>query len=283
MFMQVRERLGGAGLVVAIIALVVALGGGAYAASATQSAKKSSAGLTKKQEKQVIALIKANAKSAPSGAAGPQGAAGTPGAKGDKGPQGEKGIQGEKGTDGTNGTNGTPGTNGKSAKVTPVAPAAPECQGLGGTLVEVEPEPAAEVCNGKEGSPWTAGGKLPVGSTETGTWSLNATEEDTEVVAPISFPIRLISELGPGTVHFQGESEFATTCKGEVRFPKADSGNLCVYYRECPGFVCGELENATFEFFTDPSGTEGGGVSGVLMHFGVTGSAHGFGSWAVTG
>lgn len=280
MFMQVRERLGGAGLVVAVIALIVALGGGAYAASATQSAKKSSAGLTKKQEKQVIALIKANAKSAPAGAVGPQGAAGTPGAKGDKGAQGEKGIQGEKGEDGTNGTNGT---NGKSAKVTPVAPAASECQGLGGALVEVEPEPAAEVCNGKEGSPWTAGGKLPVGSTETGTWSLNATTEDTEVVVPISFPIRLVDALEEEKVHFQSEADFSTTCTGTPDSPTAPSGELCVYF--FPGeFSAGEPKNASFETFLTPSGNFfGAGASGAVMRFIVTGSAHGFGSWAVTG
>jgi hypothetical protein len=256
-----------------VVALIVALGGGAFAA--TQSAKKPAKGLTKAQ---VIALIKANAGAGPAGAPGPQGLPGAAGAKGDAGAQGEKGLKGDKGTDGTNGTNGSPG---KSAKVTPVPLLDAKCAGLGGAVVEVEATPGteAEVCNGKEGSPWTAGGVLPSGSTETGAWAFNATTEDSEVVAPISIPIRLASQLGEENVHFQGQTEFATNCTGSVLQPKAASEHLCVYYG-----TPGAPTNATFEFFTDLSFANfGASVSGTLMHFSVSGSAHGFGSWAVTG
>lgn len=277
MFKQVRERLGGAGLVVSVIALIVALGGGAFAAtSATQSAKKSSSGLTKKQEKQVIALIKANAGAGPKG---DPGAAGAPGAKGDSGAQGKEGAQGKAGPEGKKGEDGTPGKDGKSAKVTPVALLAPECEGRGGALVEVEPEPKVEVCNGKEGSPWTAGGKLPAGATETGTWALNATTEDTEVMVPVSFPIRLKEDLEEPNVHFKGQAEFATNCTGNAAVPKAASGHLCVYYEPL-----GEPKNATLEFILGPNGfSPGAGVAGALLRFGVSGSAHGYGTWAVTG
>lgn len=51
-----------------------------------------------------------------------------------------------------------------------------------------------EVCNGEEGptgDPWTAGGTLPNGETETGVWAFNITAGAGEVYAPISFPIPL--------------------------------------------------------------------------------------------
>jgi len=88
MLHRIRDQIGTAGLVVAIIALVAALGGGAYAASG---------GLTAKQKKEVKAIAKSFQGTGPTGA---QGLAG---------PQGSPGING---SNGTNGTNGSPWTAG---------------------------------------------------------------------------------------------------------------------------------------------------------------------------
>ena len=73
MFSRMHDKLGTAGLVVAIVALVFAMVGGAYAAG----------GLTKQQEKQVTKIAKKYA--------------GKPGAQGPQGPQGPAGLVGAKG------------------------------------------------------------------------------------------------------------------------------------------------------------------------------------------
>jgi hypothetical protein len=88
MFQRLRrpEPFGKAGLTVAILALVMAMVGGAYAAG----------GLTKSQEKQVKKIVSAEVKKHP-GPAGPAGANGTNGrngAPGEPGPQGEPGEPG---------------------------------------------------------------------------------------------------------------------------------------------------------------------------------------------
>jgi hypothetical protein len=155
----IREPFGKAGLIIAVIALVFAMVGGAFAAKGA---------LTGKQKKEVEKIAKKYA-----------------GKTGPAGPQGPAGTNGTNGKDGANGKDGTNGTNGKS--VTTGNAALAECE-EGGITVEVEGTPATKkkVCNGeegKEGSPWTAGGTLPPEKTETGAW------------VPISFPIPLAAKI----------------------------------------------------------------------------------------
>lgn len=106
MFSRLHEKLGTAGLVVAVMALVVALGGVAFAAG----------GLTKQQEKQVKKIAKKYAgkrgPQGPAGPAGPQGAAGAPGKEGPQGREGPQGKEGPKGNPGTPGVEGSPWTAG---------------------------------------------------------------------------------------------------------------------------------------------------------------------------
>jgi len=105
----VREPFGTAGLIVACVALIAALAGGAYAASG---------GLTAKQKKEVKKIAKQFAgKPGAPGAAGPAGSKGDQGAKGDPGPEGK---QGTPGTNGTNGTNGADGEDGACSEENPV-------------------------------------------------------------------------------------------------------------------------------------------------------------------
>lgn len=103
MLSRLHNKLGTAGLIVAVVALVAALAGGAIAAG----------GLTKQQEKQVKKIAKkyAGKKGAtgPAGPAGPQGPAGQNGAPG---PQGNPGVAGEKGATGPAGTAGKAGATG---------------------------------------------------------------------------------------------------------------------------------------------------------------------------
>lgn len=98
MLSRLHNKLGTAGLIVAIVALVAALTGAAFAAG----------GLTKRQEKQVKKIAKRYAgKRGPAGPAGPQGPAGAKGDTGAKGDRGEKGEKGEKGDRGLRGEDGS--------------------------------------------------------------------------------------------------------------------------------------------------------------------------------
>lgn len=277
MFHRVRERLGTAGLVVAILALIVALSGGAFAA--TQSAKKKS---TKYMTKaQVIALIKANATSGPTGATG---APGAPGAKGDVGAPGGP---------------GTAGSNGKNVKLTPIPPLVAKCSERGGVTAEVEGEAATakDVCNGATGAPgapgqpWAPENELPAGATETGAWAFNGTEDDAAgMVSPISFTVQLPEELFAEEVHYQTDSDFADSCPGIASEPTADPGQLCVYFNSF--FGIGEPVNATLDEITRLTESHGLGEhersaskTGAALYFEYTGDpgevAYGNGSWAV--
>lgn len=95
MISGVRNRIGTAGLVVAVIALVAALGGAAYAASG---------GLTAQQKKQVKKIARTEAKKlVGTGPAGPAGAPGAAGANGKDGANGANGANGKEGKEGQTG------------------------------------------------------------------------------------------------------------------------------------------------------------------------------------
>jgi len=304
MFSKARERLGTAGLAVAIIALIAALAGGALAA-------KSSKSLTKAQ---IIALIKKEAKKNP----GPKGDAGAPGAPGTQGPAGLQGPLGEKGAQGEKGGQGLPGTAGKEGEGVIVKPllagAQAECEETGGALVEEKDgSPKVEVCTGEdgedgapgapgapgppgpEGSPWTAGGTLPPGATETGVWSVNAIgdangEVNETIFAPLPFTIPLPSGVvaNSALIHHSGEGDaiFKPICTGSTANPKAKPGELCVYYN--PANLVNLAVNSE-----SPVGSALGpltatpGRSGGILHLLFKGApgdaASGMGSYAVTG
>jgi hypothetical protein len=101
MFLRIHQRLGSAGFVLAIVALIVALGGAAYAALP---------GLNSKQKKEVKTMIaKSPVKPGPPGAAGPAGAKGDAGATGNAGAKGDTGNSGPEGPPGETPTKLAPG------------------------------------------------------------------------------------------------------------------------------------------------------------------------------
>jgi collagen type I/II/III/V/XI/XXIV/XXVII alpha len=106
MLQGIHQKLGTAGFIIAIVALVVALGGGAYAASG---------GLSGKQKKEVEKIAQKYAgkpgKNGATGAAGPAGAAG---GKGDAGAKGDQGVAGNPGSPGEPGKEGKQGKEGRS-------------------------------------------------------------------------------------------------------------------------------------------------------------------------
>ncbi len=92
---RIQKRLGTAGLVVAVMALIVALAGTAVAANKL---------FTKNQEKQIIKIAKKYA--------GTDGKNGAPGSAGPQGPKGDPGPKGEAGSPGPEGEAGSPWTAG---------------------------------------------------------------------------------------------------------------------------------------------------------------------------
>lgn len=90
MFSRIHEKLGSAGLIVAVVALIAALAGTAFAA----------AGLNGKQKKEVKKIATKVAKPGPIGPQGPAGPPGPAGKEGARGPQGNPGSNGKDGEDG---------------------------------------------------------------------------------------------------------------------------------------------------------------------------------------
>jgi Collagen triple helix repeat (20 copies) len=228
---RVHRKLGTAGFIISIVALVVALGGAAYAAG----------GLTKSQEKQVKKIAQTEAKKY----------AGKPGANGATGPAGPKGDAGATGAEGKQGPEGKQGTQGVQGR---------------------------EGAEGPEGSPWTAGGVLPAGDTETGTWLLNSPTASAELYSVISIPIPLKSGLSVGKVHYVTTGSTSTPCTGTLQRPTAPLGELCIYENEEP-------EGAVFKNVQLPEIlTTGSSPYGALIDFKeVQAGALISGTWAVTG
>ena len=289
MFSTLRTRFGIPGTI-AVVALVLAMAGGAYAAAKLSS-----------QEKKEVAKIakKFAGKAGPVGPAGPQGPGGANGKDGANGGKGEKGDPGTNGANGTNGKNIVTGTESPSAN----------CE-AGGFWGEVEGQASTKhfACNGTSitntsepkgahcaeggtklegtsttyacnGSPWTAGGSLPSGATETGAWSFAGIgAEGTQLgnlnSAQVSFTIPLSAPLSVSNSHYIPPGEAGTVeptnCPGTVEEPKAAPGQLCVYAKFAQEVAAQIIE---------PLGT-----SGALLLFLVSNSkANGGGSWAVSG
>ncbi|MFZ1925461.1 MAG: hypothetical protein WAU42_04885 [Solirubrobacteraceae bacterium] len=226
--------------VVATFALVFAMSGGAYAASKFLIAS------TKQIKPSVLASLK--------GKAGPAGPAGAQGATGPAGPQGPPGAAGA-GSPGPEGKAGAPGESVASKAATPA-----ECK-EGGSAFTVAAR-TEHVCNGKtgaQGSPWTAGGTLPKGSTETGVLVANTHDEGIYETA-VSFSIPLAAPLAEAHLFFVTEAEInggtvPSECPGTVEKPTALAGNLCVY--QAGG---GSLHMSFLTFTAAPVTTAGVGM-----------------------
>jgi collagen triple helix repeat protein len=229
---RLKEPFGKAGLTVAILALVLATTGAAFAA----------AGLSGKQKKEVTKIAKQFAKAGPEGKQGPAGPTG---------PAGSNGSNGEKGTTGNTGPQGNPGTSVTNTKLNSGNAECPE----GGAEFKVGSGAATYACNGVEGTqgpkgdtgaPWTPNNTLPKNATEKGTINIVPAFQETELGlleaqwTQITFPIPLEAGLDASHTHviFIGEgageaSEAAAItngeCTGNVTNPGAASGQLCVF------------------------------------------------------
>ena len=270
MLSTIRSRFTYANFV-ATLALVFAMSGGALAASHYLITS------TKQIKPSVLSSLKGKG-----GLVGPAGPAGTAGPAGGAGPQGPAGPKGE------NGSPGGPGSNGESVTNTKLSKGAtcPE----GGAEFKVGSGAATHACNGKEGSPWTAGGTLPSKATETGVWSFGPIAEasvpltfgERRLFVPVaSFAIPLAAPLAESQVHYikKGETAPSGCTGGTAANPIAESGNLCVYAHEEE-----EVESSSSGIANPDGGGKGAGTTGAYEIFTVTGGAgFGLGTWAVTG
>ena len=298
------------GTAIALIALVFALTGGAFAATGGGS-DNHSGGLSASSHAGVLASVaksKAKAKTGPRGPAGPagkNGANGANGAAGAQGPQGPAGTNGTNGEKGEKGEKGPEGPAGTSVTNTPIAASQSNanCK-LGGAELKVGAGTPTYACNGATG--YTA--TLPSKATETGTWSFStgSTEEGTQhPLASLSFPIPLKAGLDEHHVIFVSYEEMfekapPEACPGEFNgtfgtgdiVPKAEPGYLCVY----EGFMAGGNVVHTGEAFNKykaeaqislPDGLQekGASTAGALVEFTQEqgkGPSFGSGLWAVT-
>ncbi len=266
MLSAIRKRIT-PGTVIATLALVFAMTGGALAA------KKYLITSTKQISPSVLKSLK--------GANGAAGAAGSQGAQGPAGPAGSAGGKGETGAAGKEGAQGKEGPQGKAG--------ATGAKGTNGT-------------NGTTGFTET----LPSGETETGAWAFGEVAAGAVpanfVKDPISFNIPLPTALtGTGCktnppaatchVHYINAEDKevvnltpleeipSADCKGSASAPTAAPGNLCVY--------TGAIELASLQniFIQAPDGVgvTGASTSGAMLSFSnVSEEAVGWGTWAVT-
>ena len=207
MFSAIRKHLTPS-TAIAIVALVFAITGGAFAATggsgnggkgASASATPLASAAKSKAKPKAGARGPAGpaGKTGATGPAGPAGPAGAAGAKGEngaaggQGPQGPQGPQGEKGETGKEGTPGKPGKNGTFGD---------------------EPLPAGKTLTGVYAASGSAEGKFPEGLVSTG----------------VSFALPV---PGEPVVHYikAGETTLPEGCKGTVSEPGAEEGNLCVF------------------------------------------------------
>jgi hypothetical protein len=248
MFSKLHDRVGTAGLVVAIVALVVALSGTAIAASG---------GLTGKQKKEVEKIAKKFA--GKPGAAGASGPAGPAGSKGDTGAPGANGIAGATGSTGPAGAAGKEGEAGE--------PGPPGEEGSPWTVNSTLPSKATET------------GTYLI-SSETGTGV-----EFELAAGGISFPVALPSSIDGAHVKYVTGPTAPAECENSkhtgtasVSNPEASAGFLCIYEGSTLN-----MNGTALEVINPASGSEGASTTGsTLLQKPEGPEAVGSGTWAVT-
>ncbi len=243
--------------VVATLALVFAMSGGAYAAS------KFLITSTKQIKPSVLASLKGKAgvngaqgvagaagPAGPAGAVGPQGAPGAPGVAGELGPEGK---EGKAGKNGTNGKEGSPWTaNG----TLPVGSTETGVWGFTAEHEEFLEEPISFT--------------IPLAQALTEGHAHFINEKDME-------------EPVPGT---EVDPSVAKACLGSAADPTAASGNLCVYTSHISNNT-GIGSIGIFNPVSPPTGNEGAsaGKTGAILDAvkQASGGMFARGTWAVTG
>jgi hypothetical protein len=246
MFNRIHQKLGTAGFIISIVALVAALGGGAYAASG---------GLTAKQKKEVTKIAKQYA--------------GKPGAQGPQGPVGPQGTAGADGSAGAKGATGPAGSQGTAGSTGATGPEGPEGSPwtAGGTL----PAEATET------GIWGTGPTSPAGAK-----SFQISFPIPLAVPPTSVvKVPPTKESEPGCPGRGG----GTLSEGyKPTTPEADPGFLCIYVMTEESASVGNP--FVFEYsagFEEWVSTVGASTTGTLLSASCSAQCQVGGTWAVTG
>jgi hypothetical protein len=246
MFHAIRRHFNATSLV-AIVALVFAMTGGAYAA------KRFLITSTKQISPAVLKALKGG-----NGKPGANGASGAGGPQGPAGPQGSSGPQGPAGPQSPPGSAGAPGKEGP--------------QGVPGS-------------EGPEGQPWTPENTLPKNAVEKGIWFAPTGVE--KEIATISFPVPLAAALDATHVHYITRKEAKETlpagCSGTVEEPAAAAGFLCIFEGPFVFTTPEEHKGVPIKPGAVNPFTEGGaGTTGTMLLFLETEPESQFtGTWAV--
>ena len=280
MFQAIRRRMHfSPATVIASLALVFAMTGGAFAAG--RYLITSTKQISPKVLKSLQGKAGANGANGAQGPAGPAGPAGVAGAKG------ETGAAGTNGTDGTNGTSVTSAES-KTGKIGPCASGGSEFKSAGGTTY---------ACNGSTGKNGTFEGQsLPAGKTLTGAWAAASYAEVAfggVAQGAVSFPLPVrpgiqqshLKQIGPGEGEGEGKEKLPEeevngktikVCTGNGEKPAAAEGYLCI-------FVVSETNVSHPMSFI----LAGNGEAGIGFQVTAFGAAKGpillNGTWAVTG
>jgi len=274
MLSRVHNKLGTAGLIVAVVALIAALGGAAFAASGK---------LTSTEKKEVKKIAKKVAKPGPKGDTG---------AKGDQGPKGEKGDPGAKGEQGPK---GDPGNLGEKGEAGMCSEENPDCTlapggmltGLYSVAAGKEESDRAQISFPVRVSPAPVALYPVQGATKTlGVELKNPGEGSFTGISPDS-SVSLYAVPGVFPENTQQEEEageaYEEACPGSFDQPEAASGILCIY----PGTEEGILAVPGPESTTTEAPHEFG-VAVPFIYSNSAGSPMGevatqVGSWAVGG
>jgi hypothetical protein len=253
MLSRLRRRLHfSPSTVIASLALVFAMSGGAYAANRYLITS------TKQISPKVLKALKgANGTNGAPGPAGPAGPAGA-GSQGSAGPAGAAGAKGETGGAGPEGKQGIQGKEGKP-----------------GTTGFTEVLPSKKTETGT----WIA--------TLTGHEKLAVAPISFSI--PLAGSLsgqKCVKKESPCEVHFISVGEKTTECPGSVEVPTAAPGNLCVY-DQLAAFVAEKgvrIVPPSTTFIGLPiEEAEGAATSGAIVVAQLVGEESlVFGSWAVT-
>ena len=247
MFSIIGRRLTYANIV-ATLALVFAMSGGAYAASRYLVSS------TKQISPKVLKSL--------TGKTGPVGKAGANGAPGPAGPTGPAGAAGAAGA---KGETGTPGTNGATGAAGPQGP--PGTTGFTASLPK---------------------GSTETGDWTISQWHKKFDSVFESFSFPIPLANGLSGEhvhlIGEGQGENEEESKWAPAikegkCKGSYQAPRAESGNLCVFVLLKSNLEPGIVIQG-FETNEEGAAKFGAHLSGLAESEGEVVAA---GSWAVTG
>lgn len=261
MFSALRKRIHvSPATLIASLALVFAMTGGAYAA------KKYLITSTKQISPSVLKSFQG--KAGPAGAPGAAGAQGAAGPAGPQGPGGSGGARGETGPEGKKGETGATGPKGKEGPSGAIHP--------GETL----PSGASET------GTWSLG-ELPAGSGPA--FLKTAISFTIPLAAPIQNAVKCGEAGQPAcVVNIFESTTIPSGCSGtvvgtDVTELKAESGNLCVWV--APNIAERPLKAAQISALDPEAGDKAGavGTHGGLLSAGAEEESAGEGTWAVTG